>query len=247
MLEGLPEAYERIATYARKDPTRWPLVTSSTILGSILTYAYDVPTVLLNDAGITAAGIGGLQGQLGVGFDPFGLHNTTDVDARVAAVYLDHSAEAPPSELVALHVPLEAGEFGPNAFDLQIPAAHLAMHTRAATPTGNGALAATGERAVMQWGPWIDLAPGRYRIEWYGSIGPGKRKRRGTLDVVSDGGKRSIAKVPLLDDPNDRAERLLGGIDFTVTEPTSGVEFRVRLEAQAALTLTRLRLARFVP
>lgn len=247
MLKGLPAAYEKVAAYARQDPNRWPLLTNSVLVGSILTYAYDVPTVVLNDRGSDAASRGAFAGALGVGFDPFGLHHASAVDARVAGRYLERSAAEPPSEIVALHVPLEAGEFGPSAFDLQIPASHLALRTRDTTPGPGGSLSATAKRSVIMWGPWIDLAAGRYRVEWYGSIGPGKNKRRGTLDVIFDKGAQTIAQVPLEELPTQRGERLLGGIDFALPQPTPGVEFRVRVNSKSAVTIARLRLKRFGP
>jgi len=244
MLKGLPAAYERIATYGREHRAEGPLVTDSVQLGSILTYSYEVPTVVLNEAGAAAAARGAFAGQLGLGFDPFSLHNMSAVEARFAGPYLGRSVDEPPSEIVELRLPLEAGVFGAGAYDLTVPVTHPSLRTRATRPVPEG-LAATRASGAILWGPWIDLPPGRFRAEWYGRTKPGKRKRRGTLDVIYAEGRETIAEAPLEALADDDSDRLLGQLDFALEEQIEGVEFRVRVDSSSGVTLTRLRLQHF--
>jgi hypothetical protein len=247
MLKGLPEGYEKVAKFARGDPSHLPLLANTPIVASILTYVYDVPTLRLNDAGQNAAANGQLSGFLGVGMNPFGLHHASALDARVLAPYLVNTESVPPSELFDFEAPLEVGFFGPPEFDVSIPASHKSLRTRDTTLGEGGALVANGNGGQVLWGPWLLMTPGRYRVEWYGSVGPGKRKRRGTLDIIHTRGNETIDQKRLMEDPAQPGERLLGGIDFTLTETLEDVEFRVRVDPHANVTLTRVRLQRFGP
>jgi hypothetical protein len=242
MLHGLPAAYERAATYARMHRDRWPLVTGSVQLGSILTYAYGVPTVVLTERGLEQVEKGAYVGEIGIGLDPFDLRNSLGVDAKYAGQYLERKESEPPRRLVTLRVPLEGGVFGPPDFDLEVAAAHPAFRTPAERRP-DGTLVAGDHRATLLRGPGINLPAGRYRVELYGSTAPGKRKRRGIFDVVDDEQFDAIVDM-VLEGSNVRGERLLGGLDFTLPKTTRGVDFRVRVEPDSGLRLARLRFKR---
>jgi hypothetical protein len=244
MLQGLPQAYERVASYARQQRSHWPVLTDSIHLASILTYVYEVPTILLNERGTDEAARGAFIGELGVGFDPFSLHNAAAVQARIRGAYLERRADAPPSKLIGQPVALEIGFFGPQIFDVTIPAAHPILQTRATTPTPQGALIATGEADTVLWGPWVELDAGHYRIEWYGSVAPRGPKERGTLDVITDAGKTTLAQMDLKV-TDSATERLLGGLNFELDRLVKNIEFRVRVQEHSGVVLTRLRLQSF--
>ena len=248
MLDGLPKSYARVAEYARKHPEQFPLLTGTVQVGSILTYVYGVPTVVVAGRGIERVDkTDAFVGQMGVCFDPFDLRNDIELEARFTGKYLEYSSDEPPDQLIELRVPLEVGTFHPHArFDFEIPASHPSFRTRETARQPDGSLVVKKGRGPVLWGPGIDLDAGRYRIEWYGNAKPSSRRHRGTLDVIDDVHADALAEMPL-EASDDPGERLLGGLDFTLDKPTHGLDFRVRVDPKSGVRLSRLRFQRFGP
>jgi hypothetical protein len=245
MLRGLPDEYERVATYARQHRNQWPLLTDRVHFGSILTYVYDVPTVVLSGEGLLAFERGDFAGGLGVGFHAFELRQTVDRPGGFRGRYLEQGEDHRPSEIVDMDLPLEIGTIGPRVFAAEMPASHTRLRTDVGRLAADGSVKSDGQRGQLLFGPWMRLIPGRYRIEWYGRVKSTGRqqKRQGMLDVILNAGKKTVAEIPLVLTPGGD-ERVLGALDFKLKRPVEGLEFRARVEAKVFLSITKLRLER---
>jgi hypothetical protein len=245
MLRGLAGRYERVADYARSRPEKLPVLTDRVHFGSILSYVYDVPTAVLFGAGAEAFARGDFAGQLGVGFHAFDLRHTVEVPGAFGGAYLGPTSDERPSEIVSMPIPLDAGPIGDRVFEAEMPAAHWRFRSQVGRRKKDGSVVSKGKEGQLLLGPWMDLIPGRYRIEWYGRVASaGTRQRHGLVDVIFEAGKKTIVEAPLLLEKND-AEHQLAALDFTVEHPLEGLEFRLRIRNKVGVTLTKLRLARF--
>jgi hypothetical protein len=244
MLGGLAERYERVASYARHHGVSSPLLTERVNYGSILTYVYDVPTALLSGPGAEAFTRGDFAGELALGYHAFDLKRTVEEPGDYFGLDLEHSSAHRPSDVGEIRLPFELGRAGPRVFVAEMPASHPNLRTHVGQLKSDGSVASDGKRGQLLFGPWMTLLPGRYRIEWYGRVAQiGKRWRQGTLDVIFDAGNESIVEAPIA---VSRAKGdLLGALDFGLEKPIEGLEFRVRVEAQASVAVTKLRLERF--
>jgi hypothetical protein len=247
MLKGLPAAYARVAAYARAHPEQWPLVTHHVHFGSILTYIYEVPTVVLDsETGIPAFERGELAGELAVGFTAFERRESAPDPSGYVGLYLEPSKDHRPSGLVEQRFPLEIGEIGGKTFDVEMPAWHASFRRQVSFTAPNGSVVSNGQRGQLLYGPWVTLMPGRYRVEWYGRLVSARKNRpQGALDVIYDQGSHSVAETPLAIAPGSRVDGVLGALDFTLSSRLEGIEFRVRIEPRVRLVLTKVRLQRF--
>ncbi|HSU41649.1 MAG TPA: hypothetical protein VLJ38_18855, partial [Polyangiaceae bacterium] len=247
MLKGLPKAYSRVAAYARAHPEQWPLVTHHVHFGSILTYIYEIPTVVLDsETGIPAFERGELTGELAVGFTAFERRQSAPDPSGYVGVYLEPSKDHRPSELIEQRFPLEIGEIGGRTFDAEMPAWHPAFRRQVSFTAPNGSVVSNGQRGQLLYGPWITLTPGRYRVEWYGRLDAApKNKPQGALDVIYDEGRHTVAAMPLALPSPTRGNDVLGELEFTLNTRLEGIEFRVRVEPRVRLILTKVRLQCF--
>ncbi len=245
MLAGLPQAYERIAQFARAHRDRWPVITDQVNFGSILTYVYDVPTVVLNDAGQDVLARGGLVDEVIVGVHPFGRRESAGVLAGYEFPYLSITRDERPSELMSWRFPLEAGLVGPLQFTVvEAPASHPAFRHQVGRVAGDGSVVSEGHAGQLLSGPFVTLAPGRYRVEWYGHfLAATRHKHVGTLDVIFKSGRESLGETPLLA-KRTRSESALGAVEFSLEQVLDNIEFRVRIARDVRLALTNVRLER---
>jgi hypothetical protein len=109
VLRGLPDEYKRVATYARQHRNQWPLLTDRVHFGSILSYVYDVPTVVLFGEGPLAFERGEFIGGLAVGFHAFDLRQTVNDPGGFRGRYLEQGDGHRPSEVAEMDLPLEVG------------------------------------------------------------------------------------------------------------------------------------------
>ena len=246
MLRGLPQAYERVAEFGRKHRDKWPLVTAQVHYGSILTYVYDVPTVVLNETGQERFAEGDMAGGVGVGFSPFALRHVAEDPHGYVGPYLNPARGVRPDEIVDQRYELSVGEIGPKVFDVEMPAGHSGFREQVGDVMKDGSVKASGPRGGLHYGPWCALGPGTYRIEWYGRAESApKGKRLGTFEVIYANGEEPLVEAPLRLEDRTGKEVLLQALDFKVKSYLEGVQFRTRLtERRVGLSLTRLRLRR---
>jgi hypothetical protein len=245
MLDGLPQEYERVARYARRHRDKWPLVTDHVHYGSILSYVYDVPTLVLNDEGIDALERGELAGGLAVGANPFELRTTLEERSGYIGQYLAVGRRDRPDSLSEVRYALGVGELGPSVYSVEVPASQMCFRHLVTELGPDGSVLSNGERGSILWGPWATLLPGKYRVEWYGRVlANGRHRRGGTLDVIYAKGNKSVAETPLLVDQPANPNQVLGACDFTLEHRTPEIEFRVRVEPRVRIAVNKVRLAR---
>ena len=245
MLAGVPAAYERFARYVHTADVKPPLVTQNVQLASILTFMYDVPTILLKKEGRDARANGDLAGRYGVGFGAFDLGGVLEYDERFSGKYLEITAEHRPRQLTDIRLPFDLGRLGGATFEVEVRAADPLFGTIVGKKTPDGALQSTARAGTLQNGPWIPLQPGQYEIDWLGRVWePSKGPQSGSLDVITESGGRVLAQAPLRVGPGQGREVWLGGLEFSVERAVDQVEFRLQVEADAALAVTRVRLRR---
>jgi hypothetical protein len=264
MLRGLPEVYAELVPRLRRVQTTFPFVTSSAHLGAVLTYVYDVPTVVVGGTGLyglvdpgarDALGRGELAGLQAVGMHAFELHNGPTARAVFEGTYLEEVEGRKAENVVPFPVPLDIGSIGQSRFDVEVPAHHLRFPSQVGVPQPDGSLRTSGRSGYIQGGPCVDLAPGQYEVDWIGRVlqAGGGQERQGIADAVVRGDKDAAApedtlvSTPVRIRPSSKDESWLAGVDFTLARPASCIEFRLQVESHITLELTRVRLRNVGP
>jgi hypothetical protein len=265
MLRGLPEAYAALIQKLPNGSHRsFPIVTSSAHLAAILTYVYDVPTVVLGgtseyglgDRGAREAlGRGELSGLQAVGMHAFELHNSPTTRAVFQGSHLEEVSGRKARQVVPFPMPFDIGTIGASRFDIEVPAHHLRFPSQVGVPQPDGSLRTTGRAGYVQGGPCMDLAPGQYEVDWIGRVlhVQGGQERQGTVDAIARGDKArpvpedTLVSTPLRLRPSGKDESWLAGVDFTLPRPSTCVEFRLQVEPHVSLELTRVRLRNVGP
>jgi hypothetical protein len=256
MLAGLPQAYTALAERVKESGAKPPFMSGSIHIASILTYLYDVPTVLFG--GRTAYGLehqpandaltrGEFEGKSAIGLDAFTMGRSVLRYARFSGDYLEPSVGKIPRAIIPYDVPMDIGIIGGKTFELEVPASYRQLVTQVGKLDERGALRTTGRGGSLQNGPFVRLEPGQYEVDWIGRVGSvGNGKHQGNLDIIFDSGKSVLATAPLRLQSQSASETWLGGIDFNLDRQTQGIEFRLRVTADVDISLTRLRLRRIV-
>jgi hypothetical protein len=245
MLSGLPSAYERLASYAKSSSVKTPLATASRHQASILTYLYDTPAMMTVATETEPVARGELAGWTAVGFGPFELGDLTEYSEAFVGRYMEGTTDRPPKNLVDFPLLFSIGRVGEALGEVEVPAAHPSLGTLVGRRDRTGAVHTTGRAGTLQNGPWISLTPGCYQVDWIGRVWQTSQGRpSGMLDVILDGGQKSLASAPLRVAPGGGSEVWIGGVDFTLQRAQPGVEFRLQVESDVTLALTRVRLRR---
>jgi hypothetical protein len=92
-------------------------------------------------------------------------------------------------------------------------------------------------RGAFQFGPFVDLEPGRYDVLWIGTV---EKRGRADIDALSDGARKTHARrtVTL---PRTKREGILAALRIDLADPAKGVEFRMFVHG-AMLTLHRVEV-----
>jgi hypothetical protein len=99
-------------------------------------------------------------------------------------------------------------------------------------------LRTTGRAGVFLHGPYMRLPEGRYRVEWYGQV-----LARGELHflVTAESNGRVLAEDCLtLGEEHD--DPLISVLEFQLDRPATGLEFRIHVDEQVDLALSRVEL-----
>jgi hypothetical protein len=257
MLSGLPEAYASVVAKLKASRTTPPLVTTNLQIASILTYLYDVPTALLGgrlEFGLSDAGArealtcGNFGGMTAIGIEAFELGNTVADPASFAGDYLEMTEGRRPRALITFPLSFDIGVVGGDRSTLEVHAGHPRLVSEVGTLQEGGSVSATGRAGLLLGGPCMPLSPGVYRVDWIGRVLDvgGRRERQGALDAVAEPGANLLASVPLRVSPTGPSEAWIAGLDFSVEKPLACVDFRLRVDSNVAMVITRLRLTRAV-
>ena len=255
MLRGLPAAYAAAAHQARALHLELPLATANPNIASVLTYVYDLPTVLLggpslyglDDAKARALLVrGDLAGVSAIGIEPFELGNAPLRYGTFQGDFLEVVQGRKPRDVLPFPVPFDLGLIGSWATPIEVPAAHQRLVTEVGERLADGSIRATGVAGLLQGGPCMALEAGRYRVDWIGRVidaASGDAQQR-TVEVTSQAARRVLASAPLRIAPTGPSETWLSGLNFSVEHPLTCVDFRLRVAATDNMVLTRLRLTR---
>lgn len=106
----------------------------------------------------------------------------------------------------------------------------------------NGRLMSTGRPGFLQFGPYITLPAGSYRVSWIGHIERAKARPAATVDVVSDMGRLVIVAPVAVEKMARTASDILATADFTLEHQQTQVEFRLVVANGTVLSLDRVQL-----
>jgi len=255
MLLGLPEAYATLVDRLPAPNTAQPVVTTNPHVASILTYVYDVPTAMLGgktqfgfDASEarSALGRGEFAGMTAVGMGAFELGNSVSRSASFVGDYVEMTYGRRPRVVVGLPLSLDVGTLGGARSTLEVAARHPRLVSEVGTPQEDGSLLASGRGGLLLGGPCMALGAGNHEVDWIGRVLDvgGRRNQQGALDVVSEPGAQLVASVPLRVGRTGPSEVWIAGIDFSLDRPLGCVDFRMRVESNVVISVTRLRLKR---
>jgi hypothetical protein len=255
MLAGLPAAYTAVAERAHAIGLTTPYFTTNLHVASVLTYLYDTPTVIiggrtqygLNDPGARSMlREGALRGLTAVGMDAFDLQNTVQAQARFEGDYPEAVRGRRPAALMSYAVPLDLGEIGGHAFELEALATDPRFVTDVGTPTAKGGLRTTGRSGALVRSARLELGAGRYELDVIGRVEAATGNQQGSVEAFADAGSKLVAASPLRLNVNlqPAEETWIAGVDFTLDVTTPDVEFRVSVDSDIHLEVTRLRIRR---
>ena len=168
----------------------------------------------------------------------------------MAACGDDKKAAGKPAVTVAPSAPAKAPTPPPPpplAFDASgkvvFDAGKPGIGTQAGVKEGS-VIKATGRAGFAQFGPYVTLAPGNYTVTWVGKIEGAKGKVAGSVDVVSDAGKKVIVPSKPVAAATDQASRPIATVDFSLAAQTPLVEFRFMVAEGTMATVERIELGR---
>jgi len=253
MLLGLPEAYTALVD--RLPASTKPVVTTNPHVASILTYVYDVPTAMLGgktEFGFNAPeaqaalGRGDFAGMTAVGMGAFELGNSVSRSASFVGDYLEMTQGRRPRAVIGLPLSFDVGALGGSRSTLEVPARHPRLVSEVGVPQDDGSVLGSGRSGLLLGGPCMPLGAGNHEVDWIGRVFDvgGRRKQQGALDVVSEPGATLVASVPLRVARTGPSETWIAGVDFSLERPLECVDFRMRVESNVVISVTRLRLKR---
>jgi arabinofuranosyltransferase len=101
-------------------------------------------------------------------------------------------------------------------------------------------LETTGRAGLLQYGPRIPLKAGAYRARWVGMVDAKKGDVIGFVDVRGEDGT-TLTRRTVVATGRTESHRFAEA-DFTLDEPAVAIEYRLYVDADAALTLERVEL-----
>jgi len=98
-----------------------------------------------------------------------------------------------------------------------------------------------GADGVLLYGPYIEIAPGIYRVRVYGECNWGSNGAAAKLEVVANGGRWSLGDCDLRGVVRgDRVDGLLGRLDFTVPQAVPDLEVRIVVSGETEMVIESL-------
>ena len=108
-----------------------------------------------------------------------------------------------------------------------------------------GSIYSAGKAGYLQFGPYISLPAGSYRVEWHGKLEQGIQNAVGNVDVSINGGATVLVNASV-------TMRVVGGVntdalaavEFSVDHPVAAVEFRFYVNENAMVRLNEVVISR---
>jgi 2-polyprenyl-3-methyl-5-hydroxy-6-metoxy-1,4-benzoquinol methylase len=106
------------------------------------------------------------------------------------------------------------------------------------------AISSTGKAGYLVFGPYVALDPGFYEVQWEGA--GSASIANGRVDVACECGSRILgtAEFSVGKKVDRRATRVLAHLRFSIDAPVADLEFRMHVNADSALHLSRIVLRR---
>ncbi|MBW1690544.1 MAG: glycosyltransferase family 39 protein [Deltaproteobacteria bacterium] len=210
-------------------------LTSNTQLASILTYIFDIKTVLLTRAGKESANRGEFDGYLYIGLDSFSFPSWTDNEiyqGQLYGLYLQKTKGSRPKKLYERPYSLDSGVLAIATNDRRIRINLPAAHPRFGSVVGirnkrEGTIISNGRSGFLQFGPYISLDPGYYMVEWFGAAEYADGKEQGFVDVAFNKGATLIKCKPIKPKAKiDAKKDIIAQIDFVLEKSVNDLEYR---------------------
>lgn len=106
-------------------------------------------------------------------------------------------------------------------------------------------LQSTGKAGYLQFGPYITLPTGSYRVEWHGKVEQGIQNSVGNIDVAINGGSTILASAPVnMDAPSIVNQDVIAAVEFSLDQTVAAIEFRFYVNDQVMVTLSEAVITR---
>jgi hypothetical protein len=216
-------------------------------IASILTYEYNLPTIMIHDLPIQSRTGDVLEKLPTVGsIKPF--QRLLDV-RRICGKYLERGAGRLPESLYSRCIDANIGSisFPPNLYRW-----HTASVTEGLFRTQVGrvdekqnTVTSYGKRGYLLYGPYITLAPGRYVVWWQGKfLHLPEKGKYAVFDISADRAKTILEKKTLVATPEDNRfpSSLSEKLTFKLSTETHKLEFRVYVETGTKIAIKTVSL-----
>lgn len=255
LLSTYAHEYEKFSTELRERGLAEVYMTKDTQLASILTYIYDIPTVL-----ISAQDLSGLEDNYSEKIWVIGSE-TNDSYVSPEGIrlgrgsgwcgeYTERVRGKRPEKYIQLCRSVELTQLNTGDEELCAPATMLASDTLLHSRVGrkdleSGTITSLGTPGVLQYGPYVKTTPGKYRVTWHGRAFGAEGENIGLVDVVADKGKTVIARqrVDLTTQGSD--ERGLAILEFVIHRDVVDLEFRFMV-TDAIVVLEDIKVECFI-
>ncbi len=241
ILAGIVQDYdELVGVIPRAEATKDVVLTTDIQIATFLTYAYDVPTILI-PAAPDARTAERYAGHAFIGKEA-NRYLHTDTLVRLGGTYPELTKTKPPKVLYDRTANLHVGRIQTHP-RLDAPVLRkirpTELFTRVGTLQGTaGPLVTTSSAGTLVFGPYAKLATGAHVIRWQGTV---TRPGRATFVVTTDRGETVLDRFELDLEPTD-GDADLAVLAFSLHESVTDAEFKVGVDEHLELALSGLEL-----
>ena len=253
LLRDYPRGLAALAARLDEIPYGDCLFSNAPEIASILTYMYGHPTVLLPPETVNRLyrpdQAGNLRGRYFLG-KPF-LFASGALDEEepfiVSGEFPEEAYAGLPAAVVdrSYHYTLGRIASAPGPVRLHVMTADdTSLFTQVGRRVrASRRLVSSGSEGFLQFGPYVPLEPGRYRVTWTGWVLRTPRRDCGFADVVHDDGqpvRLAWQEISAESGPGPT----LADLTFSATNALVGVEFRLYVNANVVMDLHDVTLER---
>lgn len=108
-----------------------------------------------------------------------------------------------------------------------------------------GSIYSAGKAGYLQFGPYIALPAGSYRIEWHGKVEQGIQNAVGSVDATFTLDSTILANAPVnMPAPGVTNKDVLAAVEFSVDHPVGSTQFRFYVNETAMVRLDEVEIIR---